>query len=96
MATVAPSITSITFDKTSYAPGDVITATVDYSAGTSDVTQTFKGTATDSVTNETGTLTVNFTVTENDTTTVTVSDSGSRVWTKISDSGSIAKFTATA
>lgn len=96
MATVAPSISSITFDKASYAPGDIITAIVDYVAGTSDVTQTFTGTATDSVDGKTGTLEVNFVVTENDTTTVTVSDSGNRTWTKISDTGAVAKFTATA
>jgi hypothetical protein len=92
----APSISSITFDKATYSPGDTITATVDYTAGTSNVTQTFTGTATDSTTGQTGNLTVDFVVTENDATTVTVSDSGTRTWTKISDTGSIAKFTATA
>lgn len=96
MAAAAPSISSITFDKASYAPGDTITATISYSAGTSDVTQTFEGVATDSSTGETGTLQVSFVVTEPDTTTITVSDSGNRVWAKISDTGSIAKFTATA
>lgn len=96
MAATAPAITSITFDKASYAPGDTITATVDYTGGTSDVTQTFTGTATDSTTKETGTLQVTFTVTEPDQTTISVADSGGRVWTKISDTGSIAKFTATA
>lgn len=92
----APSITSITFDKASYNPGDTITATVDYVAGTSAATQTFTGTATDSTTGESGTLQVSFTVNENDSTTVTVTDGGGRTWTKISDTGSIAKFTATA
>lgn len=92
----APTISSITFDKSSYSPGSVITATVSYSAGTSDVPQTFTGVATDSATGETGTLQVTFVVTENDTTSVTVSDSGSRNWTKISDNGAVAQFTATA
>lgn len=96
MAAAAPSITSITFDKTSYSPGDLITATVDYTAGTSDVSQTFTGVATDSKSGETGTLQVSFVVTEGDTTTISVSDSGNRVWTQISDTGSVAKFTATA
>lgn len=96
MAASAPTITSITFDKATYNPGDTITATVDYSAGKSDVTQTFTGTATDNTTKETGSLQVTFTVTENDTTVISVSDSGNRVWTQISDTGSIAKFTATA
>lgn len=96
MAAAAPTISSITFDKTSYSPGDVITATVSYSAGTSDVTQTFTGTAVDSVSGEEGTLQVNFVVTEPDQTNITVTDSGGRAWTQISDTGSIAKFTATA
>lgn len=92
----APTITSITFDKASYNPGDTITATVDYTVGTSAVTQTLTGTATDSTTNETGTLQVTFVVTEPDATTISVSDSGTRTWTKISDVGGVAKFTATA
>lgn len=92
----APSITSITFDKAAYNPGDTITATVNYVAGTSNVTQTFTGTATDSKTNQTGTLQVTFTVVESDTTSVAVSDQGTRTWTKISDTGSVAKFTAVA
>lgn len=96
MATVAPSITSITFDKASYLPGNVITATVNYTVGTSDATQTLTGTATDSTTGKTGSLQVNFTVQKNDTTTISVSDSGNRTWTKVSDNGSVAQFTATA
>lgn len=92
----APTISSITFDKATYNPGDTITATVNYAPGTSDVTQSFTGTATDSTTGQTGKLSVNFVTTKSDTTSVTVSDSGSRTWTKISDTGSIAKFTATA
>lgn len=95
MAT-APSITSITFDKASYLPGDIITATVSYVAGSSDVSQTFTGTAVDSVSGEEGTLQVSFVVTEPDQTNITVTDSGGRAWAEISDTGSVAKFTATA
>lgn len=92
----APAITSITFDKTSYNPGDTITATVNYGSGTSGQTQQLTGTATDAATGQTGTLTVNFTVNESDSTSVSVKDTGGRVWTKVSDAAGVAKFTATA
>jgi hypothetical protein len=98
----APSITSITFDKTAYNSGDLIQATVAYVAGTSGgqpSTQTLTGTATDSVTGQSGALTVTFTVsgqTVKDPTAVTVSDSGNRSWAKVSDNGSVAVFTAAA
>ena len=96
MATVAPTISSITFDKATYTPGSIITATINYTAGKSDVPQTFTGTATDSATGQTGLLQVTFTVTESDSTAVTVSDSGNRTWTQTSDNGSVAIFTAIA
>ena len=98
----APVISSITFDQPGggYVPGSLITATVTYVAGVSSApaTQTFTGTATDSVTGQAGNLTVNFTVaaTSADATSVTVSDSGSRTWSKTSDNGSAATFTAAA
>jgi ribosomal protein L19 len=96
MAVSAPTITSISFDKTTYLPGDTITATVNYTQGTSDSIQTLTGTVTDSTTGRTGTLQQTFTVQVKDTTTVSVTDSGNRTWTKASDTGSVAKFTATA
>lgn len=92
----APVITSITFDQSSYLPGQTITATVNYTPGTEPVTQTFTGTATDSATGQTGTLSVSFQVVKNDATAVTVADSGNRTWTKASDTGTVAKFTAVA
>jgi hypothetical protein len=91
-----PVVTSISFDKTTYSAGQVITATVDYTQGTGSASQNFTATATDSVSGLTGALSSSFSVVSNDSTTVTVSDSGSRTWTKVSDSGSVAVFTATA
>lgn len=94
MSTPAPpSISSVTFDQPSYAPGQTVTATVTYVPGTSAVTKAFTGTVTDSTTGATGTLTVNFAGLMNDPTTPAVSDSASHVWTKVSDSGTVAVFT---
>lgn len=102
----APTITSIAFDKTAYNVGDLVTATVTYVDGKSSTAPapssvSFTGTALDSVTNQSGTLTVNFTVdttpvTSTDPSAVTVTDSGARTWAKASDNGSVAKFTTTA
>ena len=92
----APSIGSITFDKSSYNPGDTITATIDYTPGTTAKTQTLTGTAIDSVSGLTGTLTQTFTINQPDATSLTVTDSGARTWTKQSDTGTVAKFTAAA
>jgi hypothetical protein len=96
MATIAPVITSITFDKASYVSGTTITATVVYAPGMSASTETFTGTATDSTTGSSGNMTGSFTVETADATTVTGADSGNRTWTKTSDSGTVAVFTATA
>ncbi len=92
----APVVSSITFDKTGYTPGQTVIATVNYAPGVSGQAQTFTGTATDAATGQQGTLSVSFTVNANDSTTIAVSDSGSRTWTKASDSGTVAVFTATA
>lgn len=102
----APTITSIAFDKSAYNVGDLVTATITYVAGKSSSAPapssvSFTGTALDSVTNQSGTLTVNFVVdttpvTSTDPSAVTVTDSATHTWTKISDTGSVAKFTTTA
>lgn len=92
----APVVSSINFDQTSYLAGQKITVTVDYSPGTSDETQTLTGVAEDSITGLSGQLVVNFIVTNNDTTSLTVSDSSKRTWTQVSDNGSVAVFTAIA
>jgi hypothetical protein len=92
----APSITSITFNKPNYIPGDLITATITYVNGTSPSVQSFTGTATDNMTGLVGNLTVSFTVSISDYSFVSTVDSGAHIWTKVSDSGSVAVFTATA
>jgi hypothetical protein len=101
----APSVTSISFNSSSYTPGSTITATVTYVKGTSETpttsTTTFTGTVTDSVTGQTGTLNQTFTVavagsTVSDATTPAATDSGGRTWVKASDTGTVATFTATA
>ena len=92
----APVVNSITFDQVSYAAGSKIMVSVGYSPGTSANTQSFTGTAKDSATSKTGTLSVNFTVINSDTTTVSVSDTGNRVWTPVSNTGGVAIFTSTA
>lgn len=93
----APSISSITFDQSAYAPGETITATVTYAPGVSLDTETFTGIPTDNVSNLQGaTVTENFQISQNDTTSVAVSDSGNRTWTKVSDNGTVAVYTATA
>jgi hypothetical protein len=102
-----PVVSSVTFDKTSYSAGQVITATVHYSdpntsGGTATTTYTVAGTVTDSATGEVGTLSGTYAV--NGTAGVpnpaVASLSGgeaNQVWTKVSDDGkSVAVFTATA
>jgi len=95
------SIDSMTFDQPAYAPGDLITLTVDYTpdvAGVNPVTFT----ATTVITNSAGAATatssadfiVNQPVAGGDTLATT--DTGDRTWTESSDTGSVAIFTATA
>lgn len=85
---MAAAITSVTFDKPLYHPGDTITATVTYT-GTLGVLN-ISGTMFDgSVISGSG----SFTVLPNEW---TASDGTSRLWTLVSDNGSTAVFTATA
>jgi hypothetical protein len=79
------SIKYIKFDKPSYHPGDIITATVDYIGAL--VTATF--TASGGVI---GTVSGTFAVLPS----WTESDTGNRTWTLKSDNGSQAVFTAIA
>ena len=91
-----PSITSITFDKTAYVKGDTMTVEIGYINGNSAVVQQFTGVATDSVTGQQGSLTVEFTVIDPDQTVITVSDSSNRKWTLVSDTGTVSTWQATA
>lgn len=101
----APAVTSVSYDKASYNPGDLITATVQGAAGSQLSTQTFSGTGTltDKATGQTGSLKATFTVTEpvEDATAASFADDGGRVWVLVSISqtagGAVtAVFTATA
>jgi hypothetical protein len=80
----APSITSITFDKPSYTPGQTITATI---TGTFSEGFTMTGELSDG-----SEVSAPFTVTD----VLTVSDTGSRVWTLVSNNETTAVYTATA
>jgi len=92
-----PVIDSITFDQPAYSPGQVITATVTWTPGTSAQTTTFTGTATDKTTTQTGKLSVTFTTVVPDPASVTAADTGNRTWTLTSPAGgTVATFTATA
>jgi hypothetical protein len=107
----APVVQSVTFDKQSYNPGDLITVTVQGTAGsqvgTRNVTGT--GTFTDSASGQTGMFTGTLTITTavEDTTTASFSDNDTvtpaRAYTLVPGSLSqtpagvvTAKFTATA
>jgi hypothetical protein len=92
MTATAPIVSAISFDKTSYSAGNVITATVNYKPGYSS--HNYHGTGTDTTTGAVGSLDFEFTVA--DSTVLTVADQRSRAWTKVSDTGTVAVFTATA
>lgn len=85
----APVVSSMSFDKSSYTPGQTVTLTVVYQAGLSDQSNATTYTATDQTTGETGTLTISFVVADaiTDPTVGSVTDVGHRQWTKVSDNG---------
>lgn len=85
---------SVTFDKSSYKPGETMTATVSYvDADTKSGTATFN--LTDSQGNTTP-ATATFNVA--DPVSVAAASGNDRTWTKVagSDTGASVKFTATA
>jgi hypothetical protein len=86
----APTVTA-SLDKSGYAPGERMTLTVTY-ADADTATITVSVTATDSAGN-TGAATA---VAVIDQGTVSVTSSPARPWTKVSDNGTVAVFTATA
>lgn len=86
-----PTVTA-SLNKPSYQPGEAMTLTVNYSdTDTRAVTVTV--TVADSQGNTSSPATVAAVI---DPSTITVNDSSGRTWTKQSDTGSVAVFTATA
>lgn len=87
----APTVT-VSLDKPTYAPGEKMTLTVNYAdADTKTITLTVV--ATDAAGNTSAPTTVNAVI---DPVGLTVTSSPARTWTKVSDTGSVAVFTATA
>lgn len=83
---------SASFNKSSYAPGEQITLTVNYAdADTKVLTVTTTVTDASGATGST-TSVVNIV----DQVAVAVSSSPAKTWTKVSDNGSVAVFTTTA
>ncbi len=82
---------SASLDKPTYKTGDTMTLTVNYSDAAT-VADTVTATVTDAAGNtQPGTASA---IINPDT--VSVADTANRTWTKVSDSGSVAVFTATA
>lgn len=87
----APTV-SASLDKTTYQPDETMTLTVTYAdPDTEAVTVTIV--VTDSQGNTSNPAVVTAVV---DPSVLTVTDSSGRVWTKASDNGSVAVYTATA
>lgn len=82
---------SASLNKTTYGPGELMTLTVTY-ADPDTKSGTLLVQVTDAEGNKSGLVTVPYVV---DPLTVTISDAG-RVWTKVSDNGSVAVYTSTA
>jgi hypothetical protein len=102
-----PVVSSVSFDKTSYNTGDLITATVHYSnlntsGGAAGKSYVLTGTVIDSITGELGTLTAQFAVNgaagiPNPSVASVSGGEASQVWTKLSDDfKGVAVFTAKA
>ena len=96
----APVVNAASFDAASYNPGQVVTLTVDYVAGgnSSSETVTTTGEAVDTVTNEQTSFTASFSLvtSSSDPTSWALTDGSPRVYSQVSDSGSVVVFTATA
>jgi hypothetical protein len=93
-----PVVSAVTFDKASYTPGSLITATVLYSdPNVSSNSYVLTGNVTDT-SGQVGTLSATFTVGSPNSASAAVSGGEpGQVWTKVSDDGkSRAVFTATA
>lgn len=83
---------SASLNRTTYAPGDPITLTVNYGdTDTQSITITVQATDSTGATSEPTTVTAVI-----DPTTLTVTSEPDRTWVKQSDNGTVAVFTATA
>lgn len=82
---------SASLDKTAYAPGELMTLTVTYGDPDTDTVQVTV-TVTDNSGNQSAPVTVSAVI---DPLTLAVSDPD-RTWTKVSDTGTVAVYTATA
>ena len=91
-----PVINSVTFDQPGYITGATVTATVNYTPGTSDNGQPVTFTELDTKTGLSGTFDAILNVLEPDQMQSSVSDPTGRKWTLKSDTGSVAVLTATA
>jgi hypothetical protein len=87
----SPTVTA-TLDKPSYKPGDLVTLTVNYTdPDTKTITVSVKVTDSEGHDADVGPITAII-----DPLTVQASSSPAKTWTKISDTGTVAVFTATA
>lgn len=86
-----PTISSATLNKAFYQPGELMTLTVNYSDADRQMLQ-LQIKVTDSQGNEANANTSAII----DPATVTVSSVPTKTWTKVSDNGSVAVFTAVA
>jgi hypothetical protein len=95
------SIDSVTFDKTVYNPGDVISLTAAYTPDSpSNTVQTFNATVTiaDAAGNPLNSSAAPFAVNQPQPSgdVVSVADDGNHSWAQASDTGTVAVFTSTA
>lgn len=85
-----PTVTA-SLNKATYAPGEKLTLTVNY-GDADNKSETVTVTGTDQAGNR---AEATVTWVTSDTVTLEAADGTSRVWTKVSDNGSVAVFTAT-